>query len=47
MAFIISSGVTSDSLVITGSDTLIVSDGGRVNNTTAKSGGTVDVSSVF
>ncbi len=45
MAFIISSGVTSDSLVITGSDTLIVSDGGRVNNTTAKSGGTVDVSS--
>ncbi len=45
MAYIITSGITSDSLAITDSETLIVSDGGKVNNTTVKSGGSLFVSS--
>ncbi len=45
MAYIITSGITSDSLSITGSETLTVSDGGRANNTTVKSGGSLLVSS--
>lgn len=45
MAYIISSGITSDSLAITESETLIVSNGGQANNTTVKSGGGLFVSS--
>ena len=52
MTYIISSGVTSDSLNITNSDSLIITDGGRVNNTTVdpgcglfiSSGGTANIS---
>ena len=45
MAYIISSGVTSDGITLDNADTLTVLDGGRVNNTTVNSGCSLFISS--
>ena len=45
MAYIISSGVTSDGITLDNADTLNVLDGGRVNNTTVNSGCSLFISS--